>query len=77
MTQFLVKIYFSFITVLKCKEKGASTNFPLLPRTFISFIDFFTETSQDSTISFTWENPKMFNITSKYFSIFNNKSPAS
>ena len=34
-------------------------------------------TSQDCTISFTWENSKMFNITSKYFSIFNNKPPAS
>ena len=25
----------------------------------------------------TWENSKMFNITSKYFSFFNNKPPAS
>ena len=32
---------------------------------------------QYSTISFTWENSKMFNITLKYFSIFNNKPPAS
>ena len=37
----------------------------------------FSETNQDSTISFTWENSKVFNITSKYFSIFNNKPPAS
>ena len=27
--------------------------------------------------TFTWENSKMFSITSKYFSIFNNKPPAS
>ena len=26
---------------------------------------------------FTWENSKIFNITSKYFSIFNDKPPAS
>ena len=32
---------------------------------------------QDSTISFRRENSKMFNITAKYFSIFNNKPPAS
>ena len=29
------------------------------------------------SISFTWENSKMFNLTLKYFSIFNNKPPAS
>ena len=34
------------------------------------------KTNQDSTISFTWENSKMFHITSKYFKIFNNKPPA-
>ena len=37
----------------------------------------FTSTNQDSTIPFTWENSKMFNIAPKYFSIFNNKPPAS
>ena len=31
---------------------------------------------QDSTFSQTRENSKMFNITSKYFSFFNNKPPA-
>ena len=36
-----------------------------------------SKTNQDSTISFTWENSKIFNISSKYFSIFNNKAPAS
>ena len=33
----------------------------------------FAETNQDSTFSQTRENSKMFNITSKYFSFFNNK----
>ena len=35
----------------------------------------FIYANQDSTISFTWENLKMFNITWKYFSIFNKKPP--
>ena len=34
----------------------------------------FAETSQDSAISHTRQNSKMFNITSKYFSFFNNGS---
>ena len=37
----------------------------------------FAETNQDSTFSHTREDLKMFNITSKYFSFFNNKPPAS
>ena len=37
----------------------------------------FAETNQDCTFSHTRENSKMFNITSKYFSFFNNKPPAS
>ena len=37
----------------------------------------FAETNQDSTISHTRENSKMFNIASKYLSFFNNKPPAS
>ena len=37
----------------------------------------FAETNQDPTFSHTRENSKMFNITSKYFSFFNNKPPAS
>ena len=37
----------------------------------------FAETNQDSTFSHTRENSRMFNITSKYFSFFNNKPPAS
>ena len=37
----------------------------------------FAYTNQDSTFSHTHENSKIFNITSKYFSFFNNKPPAS
>ena len=36
----------------------------------------FAWTNQDSTFSHTYENLKMFNITSKYFSFFKNKPPA-
>ena len=32
----------------------------------------FVQTNQDSTISQKWENSKLFNITPKYFSCFNN-----
>ena len=39
--------------------------------------DLFAQTNQDSTFSHTRENSKMFNITLKYFSLFNNKLPAS
>ena len=37
----------------------------------------FAESNQDSTFSHTRENSKMSNITSKYFSFFNNKPRAS
>ena len=37
----------------------------------------FAETNQDSTFSHTRENSKMFKITSKYSSFFNNKPPLS
>ena len=37
----------------------------------------FAQTNQDSTFFLTRENSKMFNITSKYFTFFNNKPPAS
>ena len=36
----------------------------------------FAETNQDSTFSHTREDSKMFNITSKHFSFFNNEPPA-
>ena len=35
------------------------------------------QTNQNSTFSYTRENSKIFHITSKYFSFFNNKPPAS
>ena len=34
----------------------------------------FAETNQDSPFSYTRENLKLFNITSKFFSFFNNNS---
>ena len=34
----------------------------------------FTQTNQDSTVSHTRENSKMFNMTSKYFSFLSNSS---
>ena len=37
----------------------------------------FAEANQDSAFSHTRENLKMFNITAKYFSFFNNKPSAS
>ena len=37
----------------------------------------FALTIQDFTFSYTRENSKMFSITSKYFTFFSNKSPAS
>ena len=37
----------------------------------------FAQTNQNSTFSHTRENSRMFNITSKYFSFFDNKQPAS
>ena len=37
----------------------------------------FAWTNQDSSFSHTSKNSKMFNITSKYFSFFSNKPPAS
>ena len=37
----------------------------------------FAETNQDSTFSHTRESSKMCNITSKYFSFFNNTRRAS
>ena len=36
----------------------------------------FAETNQDFIFSHTRKNSKMLNITSKYFSLFNNKPPA-
>ena len=37
----------------------------------------FAKTNQDSTCFHTRKKSEIFNITSKYFSFFNNKPPAS
>ena len=37
----------------------------------------FAKTNQYTTLSFWWEDSKIFDITSKYFNIFNDKPPAS
>ena len=37
----------------------------------------FAQTNQDSAFSHTRENSKIFKITSKYISFFNNEPPAS
>ena len=58
------------------QEKEAGTNFVLLCHSKI-WLGNSKETNQDSTFSHSPENSKMFNITSKFFSFFNNKPPAS
>ena len=74
MTHFLPKIYFSLIRVLKSKKKK-------LALTLFYCLD------QETWLDDSWKliqfynflhvgNSKMFNITSKYFSIFSNKPPA-
>ena len=66
-----------FIKNLKNKEKEASTNFVLSCRSSWEIQkNLFAQTNQGSTFPQTSENSKMFNITSKYFSFFNNKTPA-
>ena len=37
----------------------------------------FAYTNLDSVVSYTCENSKMFNITPRYSSFFNNKTPVS
>ena len=79
---FLVLVkYRQIITVksLQSKKKEAGTNFIMLVEKYGWAIQksLFAETNQDSTFSHTRENSKMFNITLKYFSFFNNKPPAS
>ena len=76
---FQVKIYFSFTRVLKSKKKNL---------VLTSFYFLCQETRLDDLLKlicinqsrfyifFTWENSKKFNITSKYFSILNNKAAA-
>ena len=76
ITHFLAKIYFSHKSSKKQKKK--------LALTFLYFLG--KETWLDDSWKLiyinqsryynTWESSKMFNISSKYFSIFNNKPPA-
>ena len=63
----------------KKKKKLAITFFIMLVEKYGWAIQksLFALTNQDSKFSHTRENSKMFNITSKYFSFFNNKPPAS
>ena len=77
---FKAKIYFFHIRVLKSKKKKlALISFYCLSKKHDRIIheNLFTETTQEFTTSFTWKNSEMFNITSKYFSIFIYKPPAS
>ena len=55
--------FFLFHKNSKKQEKETDTNL-------------FAQTNQDSTIVYTWENSKMFNLTSKH-NTFNNTQSAS
>ena len=76
MTYLLAIIYFSLIRVLCRKKKKLTLTFlhclgqetPLNNSWKLVYIN---------QISFRWENSKLFQVTSKYFSIFINKPPAS
>ena len=62
------------------KQKEVGTSFVLLcqSRTMIGrLMKTYLHRPTKTAISHTRENSKMFNITSKYFSFFNNMSPAS
>ena len=63
----------------KVFQKEVGTNFPLLSRSR-DMIGWFMKTYLHQPIKilqFLWENSKMLNKTAKYFSILNNKPPAS
>ena len=70
-SSFVTRNLLIFIKSLKNKKKNlaALTSFYYVIREIW--------TNQDSTLSHTRDNSKMFNIPSKYFSLFNNKPPAS
>ena len=73
------KLYF-FILSLKIKKKKLLLIFFYYVSREIQFGNqksLFEETNQDYEFSHTHENSKLFNITSKYFSFFKNKPPAS
>ena len=71
-------VYLPLKKVIKRKQKRlALTRFIPLVKKYDWMIheNLFISTNQDSTVSFTWENSRTFNITSKY--IFNKKAHAS
>ena len=74
------KLYFFSLKVLKRRKRSwHQLRFIMLVEKYDWAIQnsLFPLTNQDSTFSHTCENSKIFNITSKYFSFFNNKPPAS
>ena len=77
---FLGKIYFSLIRILKCKKKKLALPFLycLSQETWLADSWKLICISQSRFYNFFHvENSKLFRKTSKYFRIFNNKSPAS
>ena len=71
---FQAKIYFSLIKVLKSKKKKlALILFHCLSHCLRNMIGWFMKTYLHKPVP--WEKSKMFNITWKYLSIFNNKPP--
>ena len=73
-------VFFPPIKAIKSKKKKlAQTSFYCFveKNDWMIHENLFKLTNQDSAVSLTWENSKMFNITSKYFSILNNKPRAS
>ena len=80
MSHFKAKIYFYLIRVLKIKTKKLTLSLfgYLSQETWLNDLWKLIYMIQSRLYnSFTQENSKMFNITSRYFSIFNNKPPTS
>ena len=80
MTHFLAKTYFSLIRVLKSKIKKLTLTFLycLGQETWLDISWNLIYISQSRFYNFFHVAKfKIFNITSKYFSIFNNRPPAS
>ena len=74
----LFKLKSTFFSRVKTKKLALTSFYCLDQETLLDDSwKLFCKTNQDPTISCTWENSKILNITSKYFSIFNNKPPAS
>ena len=77
MTHFLAKIYFSFVSVFKSKKKKLALTFLYCLGHETRLDDSRKSIDINQSISLTWENSKIFNINSKYFSVFNKKPPVS